>query len=122
MNADGSNQQRITNDPADDWPAAWSPDGRKLVFSSNRDGNWNLYMIDVTGGEAQQLTDASVDERDPIWSPDGSTMAFVTNAGGNWDVFTLPAPTGSIAVVASSQWTQFTNTPNIDERYPTWTP
>lgn len=122
MNADGSNKQRLTQNPTDDWPAAWSPDSRRLVFGSNRDGNWNLYVIDIVGGEAQQLTDTPADERDPVWSPDGRTIAFVANSSGNWDVFTLPAPSGKVDIVPVSQWSQITQTPALNERYPTWAP
>src|SRR5688572_19140347 len=43
MNADGSQPQRLTNNPANDQNPAWSPDGRRIVFHSNRDGNPELY-------------------------------------------------------------------------------
>jgi Tol biopolymer transport system component len=119
MDADGNNQQRITNNPADDWPAAWSPDGQWLVFASERDGNWNLYVVEAAGGPAQPLTDAPGDERDPIWSPDGQSIAFAYNQGAGWDIYTLPVATTDIRVVSSSEWSQITNTPG-DERYPVW--
>jgi Tol biopolymer transport system component len=121
MDADGSNLQRVTDNPADDWPAVWSPDGCKILFSSNRDGNWNLYLIDADGSNPQRLTNAPADEREPTWSPDGRTIAFAYNGGDNWDIYTIPAPIGAPTEIPKSAWTQFTNTP-ANERYPTWSP
>ena len=47
MNADGSNVRRLTNHPAlDCWPA-WSPDGKRVAFVSNRDGGHDIYIIEV---------------------------------------------------------------------------
>jgi TolB protein len=121
MDADGSNQQRLTRHPADDWPAAWSPDGSKLVFSSNRDSNWNLYVIDADGSNPVRLTNDPANEREPAWSPDGRTIAFAHDGNGNWDIYTLPASTGIPTALPRSEWTQVTDT-SIDERYPAWLP
>ena len=119
MDADGSNQFRLTDNPADDWPAAWSPNGRWLVFASERDDDWNLFIIPALGGPAVRLTNAPGAERDPIWSPDGQTIAFAYNDSGNWDVYTLPVPTANFSVVPPAAWTQITDT-STDERYPVW--
>jgi TolB protein len=119
MDANGSNQQRLTDHPADDWPAAWSTDGHRLVFASNRDGHWNLYVVEASGGEPARLTNDPADEREPVWSPDGRTIAFAYNGTGNWDIYTLPAPTNSVSETPRSAWTQITFTAT-DERNPTW--
>ena len=47
MNADGSNQTNITNHNADDRYPAWSPDGKKIAFVSNRSGNNQIYVMEV---------------------------------------------------------------------------
>ena len=49
MNADGSGATRLTSDPAVDFDPAWSPDGRRIAFVSDRDGNREIYVMVVPG-------------------------------------------------------------------------
>ncbi len=78
MNADGGNQIRLTNNPAEDTLPAWSPDGRQIVFVSDRDGNPELYVMDAAGGNQIRLTDNPSPDYDPAWSPDGRQIVFDT--------------------------------------------
>ena len=56
MNADGSDPQRLTHDPAyDGWPS-WSPDGSQIAFSSSRNGKPDIYVMDADGSNPRQLT------------------------------------------------------------------
>jgi Tol biopolymer transport system component len=74
MNADGSNVVRLTNHPATDTRPAWSPDGSKIAFVSNRAGNSGIFVMDTDGSNVAQLTNDLDDS--PAWSPDGSRIAF----------------------------------------------
>jgi len=56
----------------------WSPDGKKILFTSNRSGDSQLWVIDLGGGEAKQLTTISTEADTGIWSPDGKMIAFVS--------------------------------------------
>jgi Tol biopolymer transport system component len=71
---------RITSDPADKDTAAWSPDGREILFSSNKTGTLNLYRKMVGGGDEQLVLPSSEPVYPAEWLKDGS-MTFL-NAGG----------------------------------------
>jgi len=70
MDADGSNQTRLTNnESSDEWPA-WSPDGRKIAFVSRRDGNEEIYVMSLDGSNQTNLTNHPADASYPDWSPE----------------------------------------------------
>jgi dipeptidyl aminopeptidase/acylaminoacyl peptidase len=56
----------------------WSPDGRRILFESNRSGQTQLWVIGLGGGEARQLTTISTGASDAVWSRDGKFIAFVS--------------------------------------------
>ena len=56
MNADGSDLENLTDIPADDWGPVWSPDGSHLAFVSDRDGDYEIYVLDLASREVTQLT------------------------------------------------------------------
>jgi TolB protein len=78
MDANGANQTRLTNDPAVDGSPAWSPDGTKVVFDSNRTGNGDIYSMNADGTNVVRLTTNSSYDADPAWSPDGQQIAYTT--------------------------------------------
>ncbi|NIV12097.1 MAG: hypothetical protein GWN62_12730, partial [Aliifodinibius sp.] len=58
---------------------SWSPDGSKLVYSSNRDGNWEIYVINADGSNARRLTHLEVaDDYFPYFSPDGRKIILMS--------------------------------------------
>ena len=80
MDADGNNLRRLTNDPSLDFGPAWSPDGSRIVFCSNREaGTFDIYMMDADGGNQVRLT-TSGNNSYPAWSPDGLFIVYVSNA------------------------------------------
>jgi TolB protein len=80
MNADGSNERRLTRSTAYDDGPAWSPDGKRIVFSSDRHERPDIYAMNADGSAIKQLTrntdEAGVDIS-PSWSPDGKRIIFV---------------------------------------------
>ncbi len=76
---DGKGKPRqLTNTSKKDRHPRWSPDGKHLLFESNRGGSGQLWVISLDGGEAKQLTSLSTEASSAIWSPDGKHIAFVS--------------------------------------------
>ena len=59
----------ITNSPASDRQPAWSPDGTRIAFISNREGNYELYVANADGSRIARLTDDPGNDFNPAWSP-----------------------------------------------------
>jgi dipeptidyl aminopeptidase/acylaminoacyl peptidase len=70
--------RQLTNSAKKDSQPRWSPDGKKLLFESNRSGDGQVWVIDLHGGEARQLTHISTGASNAIWSPDGRWVAFIS--------------------------------------------
>lgn len=86
---DGSGTpQRLTDHPSDTAPAGY---GTNVVFMSSRDGNWEVYTINIDGSGLKRLTNSNAQEGLPTWSPDGKAIAFVSNRGGAWAIWAMEA-------------------------------
>ena len=85
-------ETQITSDAGDSSSPAWSPDGRRLAFTSNRAGAYDIYVACADGTRATKLTTGTVDKRYPVWSPDGRRIAYQAHGDGIWTVDTTGAP------------------------------
>ena len=84
MNADGSGKRRL---PAS---GSWSPDGRKIVFSSGSLGNGEISIMNADGsGQRILVAMPSSNEFSPEWSPNGRTIAFATDRDGNLEIYAM---------------------------------
>jgi dipeptidyl aminopeptidase/acylaminoacyl peptidase len=78
VSASGGDPMQVTQGGRDNSPA-WSPDGKTLAFLSARDGNSQVYLLSLEGGEARKLTQLSTGADLFHWSPDGKTIAFTSS-------------------------------------------
>jgi dipeptidyl aminopeptidase/acylaminoacyl peptidase len=77
--ANGKDRPRqLTTAKQKDRHPRWSPNGKHILFESNRSGSMQLWVIDVAGGEARQLTTIATEAATGLWSPDGTHIAFVS--------------------------------------------
>ena len=111
MNADGSNQTRLTNDQNYDYSPSWSPYGARIAFRSERDGNFEIYVMNADGSGQIRLTEDPGDDWHPSWSPDGTKIAFYSNRDGNYEFYVMN--------VDGSNQTRLTDDPAHD-RFPAW--
>lgn len=95
MNPDGSGPQQLVSDASATAPAA-SPDGKAIAFMSQRDGNWEVYLIGTDGTGLRRLTDHPGQDGLPAWSPDGGWIAFVSDRDGEWAIWAIRQDGGAV--------------------------
>jgi LruC domain-containing protein len=113
INADGSGNSNITNTasfPKEIEPD-WSPDGIRILYSSNKDFDYDIYVMNSDGTSPVRLTSNNTEDQKPSWSHDGNEIAFSTNRDGNYDIYVMNSD-GTSPV-------NFTNNPDMDN-YPSW--
>jgi Tol biopolymer transport system component len=122
MNANSSNQLRLTNNEAEDYSPAWSPDGKYIAFVSTRDDNSEIYRMNADGSNQLLLTNNEAKDYSPVWSPDGKHIAFVYNDGSGRDGKNgIYAKEIYIMDADGSNQTRLTNNKASDDS-PSWSP
>src|SRR5687768_3589507 len=112
-NPDGSARTNLTNTLGDDREPAWSADGTKVAFASNRDGNSEIYVMNADGTGPVRVTNNSVGDFEPSWSPSGAHIVFTSNRDGNEEIY-------KIAVDGTGEM-RLTTDPARDHQ-PDWSP
>jgi len=94
--------------------AAWSPDGKQIVFTSDIAGRFNLWKVNASGGWPIQLTQSDERQYSATWSPDGKWIVYQQDRAGDelWDLYAVPSDGGQIV--------NLTNTAAIREESPRW--
>lgn len=114
MNPDGTGADNLTETPGNDLAPAWSPDGTKIAFESNRDGTLAVWTMNADGTDQRRLK-PGLSGYQPAWSPDGKKLAFTSARDGTDDILVMNADgTGEAVNVTSSS--------GCCERYPSFSP
>lgn len=113
---DGGDATRITRTPAAESQLTWSGDSRKIAYSSNRDGIWQVYVYDFTTGMETALTQGNRNATSPRFSPDSKSVAFIRDAT---ELCVAPLDTRAARVVAKGI---FGRPPMMSERMIAWSP
>ncbi len=118
MNANGTNQVRLTDSPGNDTSPAGAPDGSKIAFVSDRDaaasGGQDVFVMDPDGANQENITSPSSALKsaallagaevngEPAWSPDSEMIAFSSNRDGNYEIYRMGADGSSPDNLTSS--------------------
>jgi Tol biopolymer transport system component len=89
MNADGSDQRRLTRQPRTDQRPSWSPDGAWIAFTSRRKGSEDVFVMRADGSDVRQLTTGRSNDFLPAWSPDGTQIVFVGDRDRDTELYVL---------------------------------
>lgn len=93
---------------------AWSPDGKRIAYQSDKDGTFHIYVMDADGANTKQISSGKdVDDRHPAWSPDGNAIAVDSGDATHREIWIID--------VASQRRTQVTKTGAI-ATFPSWSP
>ena len=81
----GVDQVLLTKHDAGDQRARWSPDGAKILFESDRDGDWEIFVMAADGENLKQLTENDETDRNAEWSK--SSIVFESKRDGDWEIY-----------------------------------
>ena len=91
MGVDGKNLVQLTSQDDPDYLPNYSSDGKKIVFTGERDGNTDIYVIDADGKNRTQLTDAEHRNWYASYSPDGKEIVYSSDCSGTEDIWIMDA-------------------------------
>ena len=86
----------ITKDNADSLEPVWSPDGKQLAYSSNKAGNYDIWVLSLKDRKHRQVTRNPAYDGDPTWSPRGNEIAFVSTRSGTKELWVVSVEGGRL--------------------------
>jgi TolB protein len=113
MKPNGDNKTILTHNRVADVAPAFSANGKKIAFESERSGNSDIYTMSANGTDIKRVTTSESREGDPSWSPDGTKIAFQRVRNGNPDIYVINQDGTGL--------TRLTTSPQFDSS-PAWSP
>jgi eukaryotic-like serine/threonine-protein kinase len=98
------------------WDNGWaySPDSKRIAFTSDRDGNWEIYTMDTDGQNISRLTENPAQDGWPWWTADGKQILFTSDRDGQWQIYSMDADGSNVQ--------ELTHIPNRTNLYPAVSP
>lgn len=112
--ADGTESLVLLGPPKDGATApSWSPDGTRIAYQSDRDGNFEVYVMDLDSSDTVRLTTHESIDAGPCWSPDGRQIAFSSTRDGNFELYIMNADGADLRRLTDNK---------SQDRDPSWSP
>jgi Tol biopolymer transport system component len=112
--ADGTGLKRLTTHPSiDGGVVAWAPNGEKIAFATDRQGDGDVFVMTRNGERERALTRGAADDRGAAWAPDGARIAFWSDRDGDNEIYVMTRDGGHIERLTSSP---------MDDVLPAWSP
>ena len=89
----GSRVGRISMGKMNGAPA-WAPDGKRMAMTLSKDGNAEIYVMDIATRRLRRLTVGAAIDTEPAWAPDGKSLVFTSDRGGTPQIYRIPATGG----------------------------
>jgi Tol biopolymer transport system component len=107
---------QLTDDGAETAFPAFSPDGKRIAFSSTRSGNWDLYLMDADGRNTVQLTNGPSQDLHPSFSPDGTKMVYCSmpSRGDQWELWVLDLNTHERKMIGAGLFPNWSPAKNVN--------
>ncbi|MEZ4795870.1 MAG: hypothetical protein R2785_01765 [Flavobacteriaceae bacterium] len=84
----GYKEEQLTNNNSDNRYASYNKDGEVIVFESNRDGHWQIYIMDVQGNKQERIIVSQANDRHPTWHPYKNIILFESDRSGTNEIYT----------------------------------
>ena len=92
MKSDGTDVRRLTDSPKQDIRPRWSPDGRRIAFTSNRDGNYEIYVVAPDGSGLTRITNHVEQDDYACWHHESRRLVIVSERDGHHDLWLVDVP------------------------------
>ncbi|MBA4065769.1 MAG: hypothetical protein C0501_19030 [Isosphaera sp.] len=92
MSPDGGDIRRLTKSPGIDGQPAFSPDGKQIAFTSNRDLNYEIYVMNADGTNVRRVTNHPERDDYACWTTDGRSLVFIGERKGKFGLYQVSVP------------------------------